>query len=149
MPIHDLDERRAYQRAWVAKRREEFAKHGRCVDCGSYHDLELDHVDPEQKVSHRIWSWSRARIRKEMAKCVWRCRACHQERHAAESRSHGIAGYEKRGCRCEVCRAAKAAKNERYRRRRERVAAGLTSPAVELRDWEAEKWPVDEEEGVA
>lgn len=50
----------------------------------------------------------------EIAKCVVRCRECHTERHAAERRCCGIKGYE-RGCRCEVCVAAKAWSNRRQR----------------------------------
>lgn len=40
----------------------------------------MDHIDPKEKVSHRIWSWSWERIAIETAKCVVRCTPCHREK---------------------------------------------------------------------
>jgi hypothetical protein len=39
--------------------------------------LELDHVDPALKVSHRVWSWARERREAELAKCQVLCHDCH------------------------------------------------------------------------
>lgn len=66
-----LTERRARIRA------EWLAEHGPCVDCGAADELEVDHVDPTKKVSHRVWEWSVARREAELAKCVVRCHDCH------------------------------------------------------------------------
>lgn len=77
MGYSDPEAQRAYQREWIARRRSEwFASHP-CIDCGSTTDLQLDHVDPRVKVSHRIWSWRESRRAVELAKCVPRCRPCH------------------------------------------------------------------------
>jgi hypothetical protein len=69
---------RAYQLTWLRKRREAWLKgNGPCVDCGSWGNLEVDHVDASTKVSHRVWSWSLARRTSELSKCVVRCKQCH------------------------------------------------------------------------
>jgi hypothetical protein len=112
------DAKREYQRRWIANRRAEYLAGRTCVLCGAADDLEVDHLNAEHKASHKIWSWSRARLEAELAKCVVLCRGCHQERHALERRSHGAGGY-KRGCRCDVCKGWKresAARAERRRR---------------------------------
>lgn len=69
--------KRSYQREWVAKRRAEWFADKTCIDCGRSDALQLDHVDPSDKVTHRIWSWSKARRLAELAKCVARCGDCH------------------------------------------------------------------------
>jgi hypothetical protein len=73
MPISDPDARRKYQREWVARRKASWYADKSCAVCGSTDDLELDHVDPAQKVSHSIWSWSWERIAEETAKCQVLC----------------------------------------------------------------------------
>jgi hypothetical protein len=40
-------------------------------------NLDVDHVDANSKVTHRIWSWSDSRRAAELAKCVVRCEPCH------------------------------------------------------------------------
>lgn len=78
MPYVDPDIQRAYQRDWIARNRLEWiAAHGPCVDCGSWDELQVDHVDATTKVAHRIWSWSRERREAELVKCVVRCQPCH------------------------------------------------------------------------
>lgn len=77
MGYSDPDEQRKYQREWIAKRRTEWFKDHPCVDCGATTGLQLDHVNLDLKVSHRIWSWKLERRLAELAKCVSRCRPCH------------------------------------------------------------------------
>jgi 5-methylcytosine-specific restriction endonuclease McrA len=78
MPYADPERQREYAREWMAKRRRVWLQaNGPCVDCGSWEELEVDHVDPATKISHRIWSWSDERREAELAKCVIRCRVCH------------------------------------------------------------------------
>lgn len=72
------DKKREYQREWVAKRRRDWFKDKTCVRCGSTESLELDHIDPADKVCHRIWSWSKSRVAVETAKCQVLCNPCHQ-----------------------------------------------------------------------
>lgn len=106
MPYADPAKQRTYQREWTADRRARYLVGKCCVDCGSTVRLEFDHVNGE-KASHRIWTWAPTRLEAELAKCVTRCRTCHQRRHAALRPKHGAGGY-KRGCRCGVCRGWKA-----------------------------------------
>lgn len=82
MPYADPARQREYQAKWVARRRAEWFEDKSCVECGSTSNLELHHLDPEQKVSHRIWSWSQARRETELAKCVPLCARCHAEESA-------------------------------------------------------------------
>lgn len=84
MSYSDPDAQRQYQREWVARRRAKWFADKTCVDCGGAADLELDHIDPTQKVSHRIWSWSWERIEAEAAKCVVRCTDCHERKSTIE-----------------------------------------------------------------
>jgi hypothetical protein len=49
--------------------------------------MELDHVDPSQKVDHRIWSWSKARMDVEVAKCQVLCYDCHLAKSVTEDHS--------------------------------------------------------------
>jgi hypothetical protein len=69
----------------MARRRAEwFDVNNRCVDCGSPENLELDHVDQSEKVSHKVWSWAKERREAELAKCVPRCVGCHKKKSAGE-----------------------------------------------------------------
>lgn len=43
-------------------------------------DLQIDHVDPSEKVTHKVWSWSEPRREEELNKCVVRCKPCHIEK---------------------------------------------------------------------
>jgi len=110
MPFKDPAAQREYQREWMAARRADHLAGACCVDCGATESLELDHVDPALKADHKVWSWSETRRETEIAKCVIRCEDCHRARHAADRIRHGRKRYQK-GCRCEVCRAAKRRDN--------------------------------------
>lgn len=119
MPYKDKDVQREYARLWMQNRRQAWLlAHGPCQGCGSHLDLEVDHIDPEKKISHRVWSWTDARREKELCKCRVLCKACHLRR-TSEYRSskvkHGTdAMYKARGCRCTTCREWK--KNENAKR---------------------------------
>ena len=96
------------------KARGEFFADKVCVKCGSGAFLELDHIDPTQKVSHKIWSWSKVRREAELAKCQVLCRKCHKDK-SCEQRgykrevSHGtLSGYDHWKCRCGLCKKAKS-----------------------------------------
>jgi hypothetical protein len=105
MPFINLDIRRKYNREWVAKRRAEYFKGKVCAACESMKDLQLDHIDPAEKISHSIWSWSSSRREIELRKCQVLCERCHMEKTMGEkcSASHGDSLYRK-GCRCEICK---------------------------------------------
>lgn len=110
MPFLNHAERLSYSRQWIARRRAEwFAANGPCRGCGSSDRLELDHVDPAQKVSHRIWTWSAARREAELAKCQPLCHDCHRAKTRAQKASTAPCGTRARykaGCKCGACRGA-------------------------------------------
>lgn len=108
-----------------------FHEAGPCYRCGSTHQLELHHLDPQTKVSHRVWSWSLKRRLVELAKCRPICRSCHMAIHSLLRRqSHGAAAY-RRGCRCEVCKAARSVQSARYRQRHPRGSSPSKSPLTD------------------
>lgn len=118
--IKDIEKRRAYQRQWMAKRRAEYFDGKVCAKCGATTRLELDHIDRDTKVTHRIWSWAKERREAELKKCQVLCYDCHEEKTTAWRKSlpyicGTMNGYS-RGCRCEVC---KLVRNE-WRRARYR-----------------------------
>jgi hypothetical protein len=85
VPYADPDAQREYQRRWVAARRAEwFAQNGPCVDCGTWENLELDHVSSAHKADNHVWSWRKERRDAELAKCVARCTSCHAAKSALE-----------------------------------------------------------------
>ena len=102
---------RQYNRRWMAKRRAEWFDGKACVECGSTEEREVDHIDPSQKIDHKVWSWSKERRDAELAKCQVLCRRCHTAKSIRENhrpRVHGTVAMYKRGnCRCELCREAK------------------------------------------
>lgn len=80
MPYLSMEQRREYQRQWVAQNRAAWLAGKTCAVCGSDQNLEVDHADPTSKLSHRVWSWSKARREAELAKCQVLCRGCHQSK---------------------------------------------------------------------
>lgn len=122
MPYSDPEAQRRYQREYVARRRREYVLSfgGICSRCKSTDRLQFHHVNPEEKISHRIWSWSDSRIVTELEKCVLLCHECHRAETRRENHwtGHSCAGY-KLGCRCKVCKEKKsiALKRERDRKR--------------------------------
>lgn len=111
MPYATREIQREYQRIWVAKNRADYMTGKSCVICGSTQDLEVDHIDPERKVSHRIWSWSADRRSAELAKCQILCVEHHKQKTRAQRPipEHGtVSRYSSKAhkCRCELCRKA-------------------------------------------
>lgn len=107
MPCKDIAARRRYNREWIAKRRAAwFAINGPCVQCKSLVDLRLDHIDPKQKVDHKIWSWSEERRNAELSKCQVLCEPCHKIKTAKDkwdASPHGTQSKYTCGCRCQLC----------------------------------------------
>ena len=110
-PAADPERRRASQRQAIAERRAAFFTGKTCDRCGGTENLELHHLDQADKVSHHVWTWRAERREAELAKCVARCRDCHNKAHAQEMREqrgngtlHGSrGGYIARKCRCPLC----------------------------------------------
>lgn len=110
MPYRDKDKQRAWQNAWMKKRRQVWIEENGPCACGSEVDLEIHHKDPTKKVTHRVWSWRQDRRLKELAKCIVECKQCHRGKHNEEMRkpiSHGtFTGYVNHKCRCSECTLA-------------------------------------------
>jgi hypothetical protein len=131
VPYKDRAKQRRYQRERLARaRRDWLTENGPCVRCGSSYELEVDHVDPNEKVAHSVWSWAPERRAAELAKCQVLCRSCHQTKTARENRArngglrHGTEHmYLKYGCRCNPCRTVR--NHVRAKRRASRKALGL------------------------
>jgi hypothetical protein len=148
---HDADYRdaeRAKLAAYRAKRRAECIAYlgGKCVQCGSTDELDIDHIDPSTKsfkISNRLNSrWSI--LEPELRKCQLLCRPCHIVKTEPESRfaaamlragrragsrgkavafwQHGTYSGYKHACRCEPCRAAFSAyERDYYARNRDEI----------------------------
>lgn len=121
VPYKDPGRQREYQRVWLANRRAEYFADKVCVRCGKDKHLDIDHVDPMQKVSHRIWAWSRKRREAELAKCQVLCRDCHNAKTAIDMGwqpgVHGASQVYSKGCRCEVCRESHRQRMKEWRER--------------------------------
>lgn len=122
MPFKDTEAKRAYQRQWMRDKREAWFAGKTCFVCDGTESLELHHVDPAQKINHKIWSWADGKRNAELAKCVPVCHTCHSAHHQAlrkqlaELRNPcGTAAAYKRGCKCPACKAANAASQKRLR----------------------------------
>jgi len=114
------EQKRAYQREYLAKRRQEWieAQGGVCALCGSNYRIEIDHIDPTTKSAPVGGMWSRkAEDReRELEKCQLLCYDCHKQKTVAENLSaHGTAACYKRGCKCAPCTAANRDKMRAYR----------------------------------
>lgn len=103
MAYVDLKIQRKYQNEWAKNRRLAWikSKGGCCEDCGSVIDLEVHHVDPSKKVTHRIWSYSAAKREEELKKCKVLCGDCHENVH--DMKKHGTRSRYEAGCRCQEC----------------------------------------------
>ena len=84
MSYKDKRRQAEYQTEWLNRRRLEWlAIHGPCAACGSWDRLEVDHVDPDKKVTHRVWSWCKDRREAELKKCQALCFTCHKKKSIA------------------------------------------------------------------
>jgi 5-methylcytosine-specific restriction endonuclease McrA len=111
-------DRRAYQRAWTAANRAEFFNDKTCACCGSKESLELDHIDPDDRVSNNIWSWSRERRTEELKKCQVLCHTCHVDKTQDQRKremSHGTRNRYAQGCKCEACKRANTERSRMLR----------------------------------
>lgn len=72
---------RAYAKM-VKARHDWFTENGPCKKCGSLENLEVDHIEADQKVGHTVWSWTPMRRALELAKCQVLCRRCHRQKTA-------------------------------------------------------------------
>ena len=59
---------------------------GECAKCGSREDLEIDHINKEDKGFSigKLWSCSQEKFDKEVEKCQVLCSPCHTEKSVKE-----------------------------------------------------------------
>lgn len=96
---------------------------GKCAECGSEVNLQIDHVDWRLKRIglNKLWSISRDRFLAELAKCQLLCENHHIEKSIVDLkeqrterpwpvrrtlRGHGTEASWRRGCFCDLCRQA-------------------------------------------
>ena len=125
MPIKNTEARRAYQREWLRKRRQDWinSQGGKCVKCDSTDRLEVDHIDRSTKTLYPREIWGRAEhIREaELAKCQVLCHDCHLAKTKAEIPEWkgvlmcGTFSKYNKGCRCSECKSANADRSRNYR----------------------------------
>jgi hypothetical protein len=118
MVMRDIAKQRAWQLASMKRKRIEWlTANGPCRNCGSWERLEVDHVEPSEKVDHKVWTWSKVRREAELAKCQPLCHDCHRKK-TNESRArpitHGTAGGYQRGCRCSICNKYQRDRMQQY-----------------------------------
>lgn len=111
MPYKSHYAKNEYQREWVRKNWLAAIEllGGKCVQCGTTESLEIDHIDPATKVSHRIWSWSKERRLAELKKCQILCSGCHKRKtlEYAGIAPSKILAVHKAGCGCGGCQNAR------------------------------------------
>jgi 5-methylcytosine-specific restriction endonuclease McrA len=110
-----------YQRDWMRDRRTAWVmENGPCKHCGSWEQLEIDHIIPALKEMNigSIWSRTKEIRDKELAKCQILCKSCHLKKTLSEREppTHGTVNmYDDHACRCEDCKEAKRKKGMKRR----------------------------------
>ena len=117
-----------YLRDRYQRRRQEAIDRlgGACCQCGATEDLEVDHVDNDEKKMpfSRMYVVSQARFEEELEKCQLLCKPCHVEKTIDERghnrrTEHGTyACYRHLRCRCEACRKACRDHTRAYRQKK-------------------------------
>ncbi len=108
----DKEKLKVFQRNWISDRKEKYISDlGPCIFCGTLKNIEIHHIDPTQKESHRIWSWREDRLKAELKQCIPMCHDCHKKFHDLMKRKplvHGTVNGFWMGCRCKECTEARA-----------------------------------------
>lgn len=119
------------------RRRSEWIQRlgGICVSCSTNKNLEFDHVDAKDKsfdVAKAFSGWAESRIESEMAKCQLLCSRCHLSKSYTVGdilpsiTEHGtLTMYQKKFCRCDLCRAANAKSKRDWKARRKATQEAL------------------------
>lgn len=98
---------------------------GKCVQCGRTTDLEIDHIDPQQKsfTVSKMWSISKERFLQELSKCQLLCKECHNFKtldQVGKKSAKGTHGTRSsyRYCKCNICKKAWSDWGKAYRFRK-------------------------------
>lgn len=111
--LNRIDYKKKYQRTWLRLRRAEWIEeNGPCKVCGSWKDLQIDHINPNKKkiIIATIWSRKKEIREKELAKCQVLCKKHHIEKTSKENSlaGHGTPKrYKNKNCTCASCESAK------------------------------------------
>ena len=102
MPYKDKEERRRYLREWNRRRKQQrrqewLQTNGPCTQCGSWEDLEVDHIDraTKQYQPSQVWSRKKEIRESELAKCQALCKICHK---AKTDRENTYRAFERPTC---------------------------------------------------
>lgn len=93
---------------------------GKCVSCGSKEELEVDHINPQDKkfCLSKLWSVNEKTYQEELSKCQLLCKVCHNNKTTKEkSVEHGGGASGKRNCKCSLCKAKKAEYMKNYKKK--------------------------------
>ena len=83
---------------------------GKCSECNSVTNLQIDHINPDEKSFglNKMWSIAKTKFFKELEKCQLLCEPCHKVKSIGEaSVFHGEGETGKRNCYCDLCKALK------------------------------------------
>lgn len=112
---------------------------GKCAECGSVENLEIDHKNPKEKEYEfqQLRSLSIDKFWSEIKKCQLLCRKHHAYKsvtdHGHKHATHGTASmYKNNGCRCQPCRDANWAKIKIYRQNKALLRVGEDAHLVAL-----------------
>lgn len=102
-----------YQIAYYHRKRAEVVAYlgGKCVECGTEDDLEIDHIDPATKSFEpgKCLNLKNPLHLAEIEKCQLLCREHHRVKTAVENTgiTHGSTyAWSKAKCLCSVCQEA-------------------------------------------
>ena len=132
MPNKDPEKYKQYMKDYMLKRYHErrdkaIEKLGGKCKCGATTGLQFDHIDPATKkfTLARLSSINEEDFWKEVDKCQLLCDTCHQAKtlldlgRVSAKDTHGtLSSY--RYCKCDECKAAKAAYMKEYKQNRGR-----------------------------
>lgn len=122
-----------YQKKWKSNRRSAWiTENGPCRHCGTWENLEVDHIDPTKKEYSvgQLWSRTKELREYELSKCQVLCKPCHIKKTIKDNgwlKKHNATGYS-RGCRCDICLKDHNRVNNEWRwktgRRKKRIKDG-------------------------
>lgn len=129
--VDDKERVRAYKRDYARRKYRERRAYaiqllgGKCTNCGSIYNLDVDHIDPEKKEYNPFGSWwsvPEEIFIEELKKCQLLCRSCHIKK-TIENKDYGQAAqhgttymYMEYSCRCDECVKAMREAWSRYKK---------------------------------
>jgi len=121
--IHSVIYSQQNKDRYFSRRDNWIDENGPCQYCGSWENLEVDHIDRDEKDESHIFFLSSVRREPELLKCQVLCNFCHKSKTREEhisKRQHGTYSMYVNGkCRCSFCKEANLEyKRDLYRRQK-------------------------------